>query len=322
MTLPRSALVALDWGTSSLRAYRLDASGAVLDTRANGCGIQYLPAPGIDGFEAAFTNICGDWLAADPVPVVAAGMVGSAQGWREVPYLTCPAGPDGLAAAAVQITSRAGHKVTLAPGLMRVAPGVAPDVMRGEEVQIAGVLATYPELARDAMLVLPGTHSKWASMAAGKVVDFATYMTGEVFAVLRQHSILGRLMPDEVSAPAPDWSAFERGLDQARNSALTHDLFSVRTLGLTEDLPKAALPDYLSGLLIGHEVLAAGGACDAQRPLFLVGEGGLCRRYAHALEILLGRTPTAAPGNPAPAGLFLLAVAAGLVTPETETCDD
>ncbi|MBE3640162.1 2-dehydro-3-deoxygalactonokinase [Mangrovicoccus algicola] len=318
MNSPDTALVALDWGTSSLRAYRMGPDGTVLETRADGCGIQHLPVPGEDGFEAAFEAICGDWLAATPVPVVASGMVGSAQGWREVPYLSCPAGTEGLAAAAVTLRTRGGHCVTIAPGLIADGAGQDPDVMRGEEIQIAGMLAAHPGLAADALMVMPGTHSKWAQMQAGQVVRFATYMTGEIFAVLRAHSILGRLMPAE-AAPTPDDAAFRRGLERAREGGLTHALFSVRTLGLTGALPPGDLPDYLSGLLIGREVLDAAAALDADRPLLLVGEGALTRRYALALETLLGRRPDAPPGNPAPAGLFRFAQDAGLVSRTKET---
>ncbi|WP_172329413.1 2-dehydro-3-deoxygalactonokinase [Mangrovicoccus sp. HB161399] len=318
MTELPTALVALDWGTSSLRAYRMDAGGAILQTRADGCGIQHLPAPGEDGFEAAFEAICGDWLdaAPGPVPVVAAGMVGSAQGWREVPYLRCPAGPESLAAASLSFETRKGRRVTIAPGLLMDGPDGAPDVMRGEEIQIAGTLAAHPEAARDAMLVLPGTHSKWAQLEDGRVVHFATYMTGELFAVLRAHSILGRLMPQDGGG---DPEAFGRGLERAREGGFSHALFSVRTLGLTGRIAPEGLADYMSGLLIGHEVLSAAGELDAGRPLFLVGEGALCRRYERALEQLLGRAPAAQPGNPAPAGLFALAGAAGFLAGQTET---
>ncbi|WP_138466157.1 2-dehydro-3-deoxygalactonokinase [Poseidonocella sp. HB161398] len=318
MTGPHTALIALDWGTSSLRAYRMGAAGEILETRSSGAGIQHLPAPGEDGFEAAFEAICGDWLAAAPVPVVAAGMVGSAQGWREVPYLRCPAGPDALAGASLGFETRAGHRVTIAPGLIHDPEGGTPDVMRGEEIQIAGTLAAHPEAARDALIVLPGTHSKWASLRDGQVAGFATYMTGELFAVFRAHSILGRLMP-EAAPDAEDWDAFGEGLERARDGALGHALFSVRTLGLTGRIAPEGLADYMSGLLIGHEILAAAEAEGQDRPLYLVGEGELCRRYERALSQLLGRAPAAQPGNPAPAGLFSLAGAAGLLAPEKET---
>jgi 2-dehydro-3-deoxygalactonokinase len=130
---------------------------------------------------------------------------------------------------------------------------------------------------------MPGTHPKWASALRGRILSFRTYMTGEVFAVLCAHSILGRMM--DAAAEAPDWAAFDAGLARAGEADhLLHDLFSVRTLGLFERLPAKGVRDYLSGLLIGHETRAAASA--ARSPVALIGDHGLTQRYARALSKL------------------------------------
>ncbi|MET3600820.1 2-dehydro-3-deoxygalactonokinase [Martelella mangrovi] len=315
----RTALVALDWGTSSLRAFRMDAEGTVLERRSGGHGIQNLPAPGNAGFQQAFDEICGDWLEDRDVPVIAGGMVGSAQGWKEAPYLACPVRLETLGSAATAMKTETGRTILIAPGVSFETPAGMPDVMRGEEIQIAGVLADRPEWSRHSLLVLPGTHSKWAEVRNGEIVRFSTYMTGELYSVLVRHSILGRLMPqDGKAAPEIATKAFADGVAMARTGSaddLTHQLFAVRTLGLTGRLPTAALGDYLSGLLIGHELVSGLAQISAARagvPLVLVGENALCERYARAFSDL-GSEPAGRIENPAPRGLFWLAVAAGLV---------
>ena len=317
-------LVALDWGTSSLRAFLMDRRCAVLAQRASAHGIQNLPMPGIAGFERAFAEACGDWLKQWPgLPVVASGMVGSAQGWREAPYVPCPADTSMLAARAATVDSASGVRILIAPGVIYDSEDAAPDVIRGEEIQIAGALADRPAWMRRACLVLPGTHSKWVAIEDGRIVRFATYMTGELFAVLRQHSILGRLMPQHVQPAdrASSEAAFAAGLDAARASRpgdLAHQIFATRTLGLTRRLSADVLSDYLSGLLIGHELVSGPAllsqALDGDTPLVLIGEGALCRRYQQALA-RFGRQATPI-DNTAPRGLFEFAAAAGLVVPE------
>lgn len=316
-------LIALDWGTSSLRAF-LMADGKVLETRQSAHGIQHLPAPGIAGFEQAFAQIAGDWLQRWPqLPVAASGMVGSAQGWREAPYVVCPASTASLAAQGVRVASGLGPDVLIAPGILLDEPASLPDVMRGEEIQIAGALALRPEWAERSCLVLPGTHSKWVQVQAGEIRRFASYLTGELFAVLRQHSILGRLMPSgEQSNDAAEEksAAFRLGLRTARDSQpgdFTHQIFAARTLGLTGRLPAAALPDYLSGLLIGHELVSGLATFnDAKAPLILIGEPALCRRYAVALETVAGKVASTL-DNTAPVGLWDFARAAGLLAPNS-----
>ena len=311
-------LLALDWGTSSLRAF-LMRDGQVVDTRHSAHGIQHLPLPGRPGFEQAFAAIAGDWVRQWPqLPVVASGMVGSAQGWREAPYVRCPATVKALAEQNTTVASGLGQDILIAPGVLYDEAGELPDVMRGEEIQIAGALLDHPAWAARSCMLLPGTHSKWAQIEDGRIVRYASYLTGELFAVLSQHSILGRLMPAATEQPREtDEAAFELGLSVARDSRpgdLSHQIFGTRTLGLTGRLPAASLADYLSGLLIGHELVSglAGAGDLAQVPLVMIGAPSLCRRYAHSLQFM-GRAADAVLDNTAPAGLWNLALAAGRV---------
>jgi 2-dehydro-3-deoxygalactonokinase len=270
----------------------MDAQGQVLETRHSPQGASTLN--GAAAFAPVLDGLIADWRG---LPVIACGMVGSQHGWREVPYAECPADAATLAAGSVAVDWQ-GQPVHLLPGLRCETAAGTPDVMRGEETQILGAGVT------NGCVVLPGTHSKWARVVDGAVRSFATQMTGELFALLRKHSVLGRLMPE---ADGDDPAAFARGVAAARDQGdlgLPHQLFSVRTLGLVGQLPPTALADYLSGLLIGHEIRA--GLVDADEALLLVGEPALCRRYATALEQFDARQVRQLP-NTAAAGLHRLA---------------
>lgn len=316
------AVIALDWGTSSLRASLMDRDGHVLERRARPWGIQHLPE---GGFVAALHGIAGDWRDRWPaLPVVAAGMVGSRGGWREVPYVRCPADPAAIAAGLVAFDGGCGT-LHLVPGLIQ--EGGLPDVMRGEETQILGALATDPALADGSLLVLPGTHSKWARVEAERIVGFTTYLTGELFALLREHSLLGRPARDAGAAPAaatdvtPDeWSpdaAFQRGLRTARESGaagIAGRIFSARSLFLTGGLSATQTLDYLSGLLVGEEIrsVLAGLGAGGCPPLVLLGDPALCRRYRAALAAFdIGQVRSL--DDTGPAGVWRIARAAGLV---------
>jgi 2-dehydro-3-deoxygalactonokinase len=208
-------------------------------------------------------------------------MVGSRQGWVEAPYLPCPAGAADLATATVRVPfADAAARVRLVPGLAaRDAAGV-PEVMRGEETKIVGLLAAIGEDAAEATLCLPGTHCKWVRVRAGRVAGFAAAMTGEAFAALSSHTILARTM-DAEAPPHP--GAFDRGLARARQKGgLLHHLFGVRALALTGELPPDQAGSYLSGLLIGHEVAAALEAGVAP-PVHLAGAESLVALYRRAL---------------------------------------
>jgi 2-dehydro-3-deoxygalactonokinase len=311
--LAAARLIGLDWGSTGLRAFLIGADGNLLETRDAALGASVLQ--GADAYMQALQKLIGDWMQvrAD-LPLLACGMVGSKHGWLEAPYAACPSGATELAQA---LRAVPGTNVRIVPGLLYETNDAVPDVMRGEETQIVGALQTRPELKDKSCIVLPGTHSKWVEVQNGQVQGFATHMTGELFAVLRQHSVLGRLMGETSSEP--DMTAFLSGVDAVREHGdlgLTHQLFAVRTLGLTEKMPAAGLADYLSGLLIGHE-LRAGLAWRAARALdnttlALIGEPNLCRRYARAL-LRFGIAHAQVLANTAPAGLWQLVLAAGLV---------
>ncbi|MDO9706712.1 2-dehydro-3-deoxygalactonokinase [Paracraurococcus lichenis] len=268
-------MIGIDWGTTAFRAYRLDDRGAVLDSLDRQAGILAIP-PG--GFPAALGEAIGPWLAAGETRVLLCGMVGSRQGWQEAPYLPCPAGPAEIAAAVVPLAFE-GAACFLVPGLSARDAGGVPDVMRGEETKLVGLLADLG--TAEALACLPGTHSKWARLAAGRVAGFATQFTGETRAVLLQHSILGRLAePGPVSE-----AAFRRGLRRSREAGgLLHHLFGTRALGLMGDLAATETASYLSGLLIGHEVQAVLAEGAPTGPIHLAGSETLAQAYAMAFN--------------------------------------
>lgn len=336
-----NGLIGLDWGTTSLRAYRMDTTGQVLETRQRPWGIMRLPQPNetraktdspTSGFELAFAESCGDWLDADPtLPVIACGMVGSAQGWKEAAYLELPL-PLTRIGERLTVIERPGHApVHVAPGLIQ-RQGL-PNVMRGEETQILGVvdgLGNDAPADEELLIGLPGTHSKWVSVSLGsapgrtvqdaRVSHFETFMTGEVYAALRGHTILGRTMS---ATPDADPAAFERGVRVAAEPAGAagplSTIFSTRTLGLTGALAPSSQADYLSGLLIGHEVGALAGLLRARRAhprLLLCGEPELCQRYMLALRLHGLPEPTLAEQATA-RGLWRLALAARLIEAST-----
>jgi 2-dehydro-3-deoxygalactonokinase len=265
-------MIGIDWGTSSFRAYRLGPGGTVQETRMAPRGIL-----AIEGgrFEEELLRQIGDWLAAGERQVLMSGMIGSRQGWVEAPYVPCPAGVAELAGALARVRFD-GADVRVVPGLCCTDVAGTPEVMRGEETQLIGVL---PDAPAEAVACLPGSHSKWARLAGGRIVMFNTYFSGEAFAALRGHTILGRMMREGPT----DLAAFDRGVARAGDPGhLLHHLFGVRTLGLFGELEESEAASYLSGLLIGHEVRAAlpGAVASA---VHLIGSAPLCDLYARAI---------------------------------------
>ncbi len=286
-------MIAVDWGTSSFRASLLGADGRVREKREAPLGILQLKGA---HFAGALESQVGDWEAAGESTLLMSGMIGSRQGWSEAPYVECPAGAADLAKRLHPVEWR-GKTLWIVPGLVDRAAGV-PDVMRGEETQLIGAL---PALGPGQhMICLPGTHSKWVRVEDGRIAGFRTHMTGEVFAVLKQHSILGRLMAE---GPDDD-SAFEAGLTRAGEAGgLLHHLFGTRTRGLFDELPPSSAASYLSGLLIGHELAAEG----AKAPtVHVLGAPHLARRYSQALKHL-GRGAAVLDPDAVVAGLFHIA---------------
>ena len=305
-----SGLIGLDWGTSSLRAYWLDGTGAIRETRARPWGIRHLPN---GGFDAALTDITTGWPR---LPRLACGMVGSRQGWLEVPYVDLPADVTALQDGMRCVRANDGMDVHLVPGLRNPQ---GPDVMRGEETQLLGALALRPALATNSTWILPGTHSKWVRVHGGAVIDFCTLMTGELFALLRQHSILCAGSNDATV----DTDAFARGIIAARDSdsaGAFSRLFSARALMLDGTLAPDSVPEYLSGLLIGEELRSslASNRFRHDAPFQLIGDATLCARYrlaASHFEIDLAEPPVDA----AAYGLWQIASHIGLVSAGSST---
>jgi 2-dehydro-3-deoxygalactonokinase len=299
-----TALIAIDWGTTSARAYCLDATGQVVARRSVPLGVLQVQ----DGcFAEALAALLGDWH--DVVaPRLACGMIGSRQGWREAPYAECPAP---LATLAAGIVHAPGDALAIVPGVRTRDMNGIPDVMRGEETQLAGAVDEREERV---LAVLPGTHCKWALVEKGRLVDFATYMTGEMYDVLLNHSILGRLAQPAALKPGP---AFAQGVTRGLGpGGLSHDLFGARTLALMGQLAPRDVPDWLSGLLIGRELhnartWAQRHGCDGAR-VRLVGTDTLIARYAEAMtqaDIAMEM----APADAAALGLWRIAQHACLV---------
>lgn len=292
-------MIAIDWGTSSLRGYLLDGNGEILEQRRGEGGIL--------ACRGRFAEVLADLVNGWNGDIVLSGMIGSRNGWHELPYLPCPADTAELAAAMVAHTDPAlpGRTLWFVPGVACGTEAGVPDVMRGEETQLVGLLPLLG--AGRHSVCLPGTHSKWARIDAGRIVGFSTTMTGEMYALLRQHSILGKLMPagDEHF----DEEAFAQGVVRSSDAGgLLHHLFGTRTLGLFERLPAEALASYLSGLLIGHEVRARPGNGDV---VHLVGSHALSVRYSRALS-LLGIGSMRHAEDLAAAGLHRLALRRGI----------
>lgn len=295
--MPDIVLLAIDWGTTSARAYALDRRGDIVETRSASLGVQTIAGR---AFGDALARLCGGLPGG--LPMLACGMIGSRQGWVETPYCPCPAGIDRVAASIVRVP---GTGLGIVPGLSCRDDDGIDDLMRGEETQILGALGGAAA-ARE-VVVLPGTHSKWALVGEAGIESFATFMTGEIYALLLEHGILGRL-----AQPGEDAAALERGVRHAlrNDAALTHDLFGARTLALAGALAPSAVGDYLSGLLLGAEVAAAQRwmsrrRCEADA-VTLVGAPALTGRYRRALA-LAGIEATIGPDDAAARGLWGIA---------------
>ncbi len=262
--------IAVDWGTSNMRAWAMSGSGTVLAEATSDQGMGKLTR---DGFEPALLKAVADWIQG-PTTVIACGMVGSRQGWVEAPYATVPCGtlPEGLVEAP---TTHPDLTVHVIPGIKQTNP---PDVMRGEETQISGFLARNP--GWDGVICLPGTHTKWVHISADEVVSFQTFMTGELFDTIGTHTVLRH----SVAADGWDDAAFAEGLDLAmsRPERLASRLFSIRANGLLNGMGGHTARAQLSGLLIGAELASAKPYWLGQQ-IAVIGDSGLSRLYITAL---------------------------------------
>jgi len=238
--------IAVDWGTTHLRAWAIGPDGAIRAEARSDAGMGTLAR---DGFEPALLNLVEDWLGAGPTQILACGMVGAKQGWQEAPYVSAPAKPTTLTPMRATAPRDPRLAVSIVPGLSQKSP---PDVMRGEETQIAGFLAREPGF--DGILCLPGTHTKWVHLSAGEVVSFQTCMTGEMFDLLSQHSVLRH----SVTAASLDVDAFAAAVSDtlSRPERLAQRLFSIRADATLNATGPEVSRARLSGVLIGAELAA------------------------------------------------------------------
>ena len=264
--------IAVDWGTSHLRAFAIGADGAVLDRAQSADGMGTLAQA---EFEPALMRLIEPWLGDGSIPVIACGMVGAKQGWVEAPYCSVPCKP-GEAVPIMPATRDGRIKLHILPGVSQGSPA---DVMRGEETQTAGVIQENPQF--DGILCLPGTHTKWIHISAEEIVSFRTAMTGELFALLSKSSVLRH----SVTGEDFDRDAFDAAVAEtlSRPERLAQSLFNIRAEGLLHGQSPAAARGRLSGLLIGAELAAAKPYWLGQQVL-IGGAPALVALYERALQ--------------------------------------
>jgi 2-dehydro-3-deoxygalactonokinase len=336
--LETACLVGLDWGTSTLRAYLFGEAGEILAEHSAPSGVMHLErflpagashAPREALFEAALDDVCREWPAAiiAKLPVLACGMVGSTVGWKEAAYLKTPAGTGELAKALTSVKRANGSTVQIVPGVcsVGVAGASLPEIMRGEETQIAGILSTEArnaEASHELLIGMPGTHSKWVHVRGGKIVSFTTFVTGELYGLLTRHSVIAKT---NKKSPHLEEAEFQSGLRLGQGNreeaagGLLSTIFSTRSRKILGELKEEEQADYLSGLLIGAElagverVLAREGRkLQDFAAILLAGEHSLCIRYEAACRAL--SWPKAVTVENATAqGLWSVARQAGLV---------
>jgi 2-dehydro-3-deoxygalactonokinase len=260
--------IAVDWGTTNRRAYRIDNRGQCVAEFEDASGVLAVAAGGFDAAVAEIRQRLGDF------PLLLAGMIGSNRGWVEAKYVPCPAGADDLARALVW----PGEREAIVPGVCYLGEGRA-DVMRGEEVQLVGAVAAG-EVPTDALVCHPGTHNKWVAVKDGRIAAFRTVMTGELYSLLKKHSILADLFERDA---VPD-EAFRSGVRHSlAHDDLPAELFAVRARVLLGQAPAAEAASYASGVLIGADV-RIGLADAAPGDVFVMGRPDLTRLYSAAIE--------------------------------------
>ena len=264
--------IAVDWGTSNLRAWLIAADGSIIRQVGSDKGMGAL-AP--DQFEPTLLEIVAPFLGDNQTKVICCGMVGAKQGWQEAAYATVPCTP-AHPETAIHVQADPRLDVHILAGVCQDSPA---DVMRGEETQIAGFLAENPEF--DGVLCLPGTHTKWAQVSAGEIVSFRTFMTGEMFALLSKNSVLLH------SVSTDDWNdiEFENAVTDTIGSPqmVAARLFGLRAETLLRDLPNAHAKARLSGMLIGLELAGCKPYWLGQR-IAIIGAPGLSALYAAGLR--------------------------------------
>jgi 2-dehydro-3-deoxygalactonokinase len=287
-------MIGVDWGTTSFRAFRIASDGTLRDRRAGLRGLVNVPD---SRFADTLRDEIGPWLASGEDHVLLSGMIGSRQGWKETPYLPCPAGVPEVAAGLVEIEFD-WAQVKLVPGLSATDDAGVAEVMRGEETQVFGVLDA---MGGGGLACLPGTHSKWVRVEAGRITGFTTHMTGEAFGALRGHTILGRMMREGPSDGAP----FDEGVRRAGDpGGLLHHIFGARALVLAGRLAETDAAAYLSGILVGNEVRAALAGQEGV-VVHVIGAPDLTALYARAISAH-GGFPERHDGEAAARGLALI----------------
>lgn len=297
-------LIGIDWGTTTLRAALIDGDGHVIARVASSDGLMALSGR---GFEAVLTPIIAPFEAHGRLPLIASGMVTSRTGWNETPYLACPAGASELALRLTHHVTPEGRAVAFVPGLSHRHPDGAPDVMRGEETEVAGL-----GLESEGLVVLPGTHSKWVRVGDGQIQAFRTAMTGDVFAALRDHTILRLTTAEGVEAE----DAFQAGVHAGfadGGAGLLGKLFRLRAGSLLGDHAPETTAERLSGLLIGAEIAESAPFTQGfAMPVTIVGSDDLTGRYRSAFRAL-GLTVETARRDAAFVGQAVIAKAAGIL---------
>jgi 2-dehydro-3-deoxygalactonokinase len=274
--MPAEHFIGIDWGSTNARAMLFTRGGAVIEQREFPLGIKNVAA---GAHRDAFQQMTAAWRERfGPIPALLSGMIGSRHGWREVPYLACPASLTDLAQHLVRAPDE--PAVFIVPGLKM--DGERPDVMRGEELQVLGLAAME---AGAGLVCIPGTHSKWIVTDGMIVREFHTAMTGELFAVICEHTLLAPLIPRAASPTTFHEAAFNDGLHRsATPHGLLHALFELRAAVLLGRLSAADLSDIISGLLIGTEIRRVQTSSPRERSVAVLGAPAVGKRYQHALR--------------------------------------
>lgn len=298
-------LIAVDWGTSRLRATLVDDKGGAVADAESGDGIGTIEG----SHEAAFGQLVAGW---PHVPAVIAGMAGSRQGWREAPYIPCPAPVMTLAESLLRFKADDGRSIAIVPGIMLRTPERDGDVMRGEETQIAGLVDSEPGFS--GTVILPGTHSKWARVTDGSIIDFQTFLSGEMFDLLARRSFLRHSVAENGGdlAGSPDFAlAIERVTE--KGLPFLAAIFSVRARQLLDGVKPRDNLAYLSGLVIGGEIAAAKntGRLSNNTALRVVGSESLASAYRKAFALLGHEVKVYEGRDLAVGGLLHLARASG-----------
>jgi len=282
--------IAGDWGTSNLRLYLCRHHPAqaseILEIQSGPGVAEIAGGRAADGFEEVFFALAGGWIEKyGNIPVILSGMIGSNIGWKEAPYLPCPTNPAAMVQGRMSFSVR-GLEINILAGLKTVNPFGLPDVMRGEELQLLGLMQELPDKQLPRLVALPGTHNKWALLQNGRVETFLTVPTGELYSVLGKHSVL-----ISTDADGHDQSVFLQGVEAAESKAdadFIHVLFSTRSRQVLGELPADKAPAYLSGLLLGSDVMGALTGFSESDPqtggVTLIGESKLAECYRLVLE--------------------------------------